>query len=54
MQTLEWNIVLNVFYPFGALAGAFFVDRWGRKNTMAPASSFKLPLVLPSVLLLLI
>ncbi|KAH8553179.1 major facilitator superfamily domain-containing protein, partial [Umbelopsis sp. PMI_123] len=35
MQTLEWNIVLNVFYPFGALAGAFFVDRWGRKNTMA-------------------
>ncbi|CAM0143251.1 hypothetical protein VKS41_008721 [Umbelopsis sp. WA50703] len=35
MQTLEWNIVLNVFYPFGALAGAFFVDRWGRKKTMA-------------------
>lgn len=35
MQTLQWNIVLNVFYPFGALAGAFVVDRWGRKKTMA-------------------
>jgi MFS family permease len=35
MQTLEWNIVLNVFYPFGALAGAYFVDSWGRKKTMA-------------------
>ncbi|KAI8581687.1 hypothetical protein K450DRAFT_230727 [Umbelopsis ramanniana AG] len=35
MQTLQWNIVLNVFYPFGALAGAFVVDKWGRKNTMA-------------------
>ncbi|KAI9303786.1 major facilitator superfamily domain-containing protein [Cunninghamella echinulata] len=31
MQTFQWNIVLNVFYPFGALAGAFVVDRIGRK-----------------------
>ncbi|CAO3597852.1 unnamed protein product [Absidia cylindrospora] len=34
MQTLQWNIVLNVFYPFGALLGAFFVDRLGRKVLM--------------------
>ncbi|KAI8096149.1 major facilitator superfamily domain-containing protein [Halteromyces radiatus] len=35
MQTFEWNIVLNVFYPFGALAGAFLIDRIGRKYLMA-------------------
>lgn len=35
MQTFCWNIVLNVFYPFGAIAGAFVIDRWGRKYTMA-------------------
>ncbi|CAO3628773.1 unnamed protein product [Cunninghamella blakesleeana] len=35
MQTFQWNIVLNVFYPFGALAGAFVVDRIGRKHLLA-------------------
>lgn len=35
MQTFLWNIVLNVFYPFGALAGGFFIDRLGRKYVMA-------------------
>jgi MFS family permease len=35
MQTFQWNIVINVFYPFGALAGAFVIDRLGRKYTMA-------------------
>ncbi|SAM04801.1 hypothetical protein [Absidia glauca] len=35
MQTFQWNIVLNVFYPFGALAGAFLVDRFGRKYLMS-------------------
>jgi MFS family permease len=35
MQTLCWNIVLNVFYPFGAAAGALVIDRLGRKTTMA-------------------
>jgi MFS family permease len=35
MQTFLWNIVLNVFYPFGALAGALVIDRWGRKYVMA-------------------
>ncbi|KAG2232173.1 hypothetical protein INT48_006047 [Thamnidium elegans] len=35
MQTLCWNIVINVFYPFGALAGGLFIDRLGRKTIMA-------------------
>ncbi len=35
MQTLLWNIVLNIFYPFGALAGGLFIDRLGRKYVMA-------------------
>lgn len=35
MQTFCWNIVLNVFYPFGAITGAFFIDRLGRNTTMA-------------------
>lgn len=35
MQTFLWNIVLNVFYPFGALAGGLFIDRLGRKYVMA-------------------
>lgn len=35
MQTLCWNIVLNVFYPFGALTGGLFIDRLGRKYVMA-------------------
>ena len=35
MQTFQWNIVLNVFYPFGALAGGLFIDRLGRKYVMA-------------------
>lgn len=35
MQTWCWNIVLYVFYPFGALVGAFLVDRLGRRYTMA-------------------
>ncbi|KAI7884928.1 putative metabolite transport protein [Lichtheimia hyalospora FSU 10163] len=35
MQTWCWNIVLYVFYPFGAFIGAFLVDPIGRKWTMA-------------------
>lgn len=35
LSTFEWNIVLNVFYPFGAITGAFLVDPLGRKTTMA-------------------
>lgn len=35
MQTFQWNIVLNVFYPFGAIAGAFVVDRIGRKYLLS-------------------
>ncbi|CEP13783.1 hypothetical protein [Parasitella parasitica] len=35
MQTFQWNIVLNVFYPFGAAAGALFIDRIGAKRLMA-------------------
>ncbi|KAF7727649.1 hypothetical protein EC973_007307 [Apophysomyces ossiformis] len=35
MQTLCWNIVLNVFYPFGAIAGGLVIDRLGRKTVMA-------------------
>ncbi|CAO0790245.1 unnamed protein product [Mucor circinelloides] len=35
MQTFQWNIVLNVFYPFGAAAGALFIDRIGAKKLMA-------------------
>lgn len=34
MQTFEWNIVLNIFYPFGAFAGALVIDRLGRKWLM--------------------
>lgn len=33
-QTLEWNIVLYAFYPFGALCGALVVDRLGPKYVM--------------------
>jgi MFS family permease len=35
MQTFQWNIVIYVFYPFGALTGALVIDRLGRKYTMA-------------------
>ncbi|KAG2203105.1 hypothetical protein INT47_004912 [Mucor saturninus] len=35
MQTLCWNIILNVFYPFGALAGGLCIDKIGRKYVMA-------------------
>ncbi|KAG0179328.1 hypothetical protein DFQ29_002242 [Apophysomyces sp. BC1021] len=35
MQTLCWNIVLNIFYPAGAIAGGLVIDRLGRKTVMA-------------------
>lgn len=35
MQTLCWNIVINIFYPFGALAGGLCIDKLGRKYVMA-------------------
>lgn len=35
MQTFQWNIVLNIFYPFGAATGALFIDRIGPKKLMA-------------------
>ncbi|KAI8063464.1 putative metabolite transport protein [Gongronella butleri] len=41
MQTLQWNIVVNVFYPAGSLLGAFLLSRVGTRYLLAGGFVFQ-------------
>ncbi|ORX47446.1 MFS general substrate transporter [Hesseltinella vesiculosa] len=41
MQTFQWNIVLNVFYPFGSIAGAYLLPYVGTRYLLAGGFLFQ-------------